>query len=505
MLSSQIVTKNIDFFNKSCDTVYMNFNDSIIRFLSLDLNNMKNVENGTIFVNGFSKKDAWMKYNFETSDVIGIYGQNGSGKTSIIQALVLLRKFVLGDEFFLNTKEFQKYVLYDYITKGKERMSLVARFLVSDKIESKVMEYSMSFVFRKNAGLSINFENPVVLETESFRILNTDLTSTDLYLSYSQDSKQMIEPVSFYNQIIETDADMAVTFQLCKLLSENKCATYLFNPEMQKIYQIPAFNETYHYMKSFRNYISECFCIITKDFMDLASQNLLPLALQNDESTVGSFINFVGVSLRGSQFIEQKRKCIFASLIEELNTVINSIIPDMQLKMITLRSELSSNNQAGDVIEVVSVRNGHEISLRYESDGIKKLLTILNLLVYMHNNQSVFVAIDELDASIFEYLLGEILTMLTESGKGQLVFTSHNLYPLELLEKESIFFTTTNPGHRYIKFKYIKPNNNLRDLYLRTIRLGGQEEPVYSETNTGNMRLSFYSAGKKFEQFLDSM
>ena len=144
------------------------------------------------------------------------------------------------------------------------------------------------------------------------------------------------------------------------------------------------------------------------------------------------------------------------------------------------------------------------LSLMSDSQRNSLLEKIQKKIESMPYTASV-VVIDELDASIFEYLLGEILTMLTESGKGQLFFTSHNLYPLELLDKESIFFTTTNSQNRYIKFKYIKPNHNLRDQYLKTIRLGGQDEPVYQESDTANMRLSFYSAGRKFENFLKTI
>ena len=43
----------------------MDFKTPTIRFLSLELNNMKNVENGTVFVNGYTKKDGWTKYTFE--------------------------------------------------------------------------------------------------------------------------------------------------------------------------------------------------------------------------------------------------------------------------------------------------------------------------------------------------------------------------------------------------------------------------------------------------------
>ena len=55
---------------------------------------------------------------------------------------------------------------------------------------------------------------------------------------------------------------------------------------------------------------------------------------------------------------------------------------------------------------------------------------------------------DELDAGISEVLLGTLLHTIEETGKGQLIFTSHNLRPLEVLSKDNIVFTTTNPSNR---------------------------------------------------------
>ena len=57
-----------------------------VRLLSLEIENLKNVNYGQIkFVN--SRK------NFKAS-VLGLYGQNGSGKTALIDAVLLL-KFAL--------------------------------------------------------------------------------------------------------------------------------------------------------------------------------------------------------------------------------------------------------------------------------------------------------------------------------------------------------------------------------------------------------------------------
>ena len=114
-------------------------------------------------------------------------------------------------------------------------------------------------------------------------------------------------------------------------------------------------------------------------------------------------------------------------------------------------------------------------------------------LIQMFNNPSATTVIDELDSGVFEYLLGELLKVLEESGKGQLIFTSHNLRPLEVLDKKSILFSTTNENNRYIRFKYVKNTNNLRDFYYQSILLGGQDECVYNPTRSSAIRRAFKS------------
>ena len=114
----------------------------------------------------------------------------------------------------------------------------------------------------------------------------------------------------------------------------------------------------------------------------------------------------------------------------------------------------------------------------------------------VYNDPSMCLVIDELDAGIYEYLLGELLSVFEKGAKGQLIFTSHNLRALEMLNKTSILFSTTNPENRYMRLQNVKTNNNLRDLYLRSITLGGQKEDVYAETDTVEIGRAFRRAGK---------
>lgn len=147
-----------------------------------------------------------------------------------------------------------------------------------------------------------------------------------------------------------------------------------------------------------------------------------------------------------------------------------------------LLQTLDKDGDPATVMMLTAYRDGKELPLRDESDGVRKIISVLSLIIAAFNQKSVTVAIDEFDAGIFEYLLGEILQALEESGRGQFIFTSHNLRPLEVIDKKFLYFTTTNPDNRYIRLKNISATNNLRDTYFREIILCEQEEEIYNKT-----------------------
>ncbi len=85
---------------------------------------------------------------------------------------------------------------------------------------------------------------------------------------------------------------------------------------------------------------------------------------------------------------------------------------------------------------------------------------------------------------------------MQEKAKGQFIFTSHNLRPLEVLEADSLIYTTTNPENRYSRTNYIKNTQNKRLSYMRTIKLGGQKESFYQETSLYEIELALKEAGR---------
>lgn len=74
-----------------------------------------------------------------------------------------------------------------------------------------------------------------------------------------------------------------------------------------------------------------------------------------------------------------------------------------------------------------------------------------------------------------------------------------NLRALEVLDKESIMFSTVNPSNRYIHMKNVKGTNNLRSMYIRSITLGGQDELIYEETDSLKIARAFRKVGRSLQ------
>ena len=90
--------------------------------------------------------------------------------------------------------------------------------------------------------------------------------------------------------------------------------------------------------------------------------------------------------------------------------------------------------------------------------------------------------------------MGEILGVLNDEAKGQLIFTSHNLRAFEKLDIKNIICTTINPKNRYIRLIGKEKNHNPRDFYLRTITVGGQKEELYDEADLQSIGYAFRKA-----------
>lgn len=479
---------------EGCDV--MEFANARVRLLRVEINNFMNVEHGVINFATNLASDIWV----DKSDILGIYGQNGSGKTAFVNVLEILDCLLTG----ISLPEGSE----NYITMGKAQTSCIFEFSVSDTVSFYRIFYSFTIDKRnnkiENGDKSSAFISTEQIQYKEFSNSKWSVKKTLIKTHISVDEPVVIKPEK--NRLIALGSSEQIIARLNALaiLAVEKSQSYLFSNEVLKLMFANYKNNNCSFYTNIlvilKEYASYNLYIIKNSDMGLINLNImLPLSMKTETHGM-PLITQSMLRLDTPGTIPKQNFTLVCDCIHNINMVLGVLIPGMQLELRQIGSELSKDNKELVTAELQSIRCGQRIPLKYESDGIKKIISILSALIAVHNFQSITVVIDEFDSGIFEYLLGEILTVLERSGRGQLIFTSHNLRPLEVLNKNNVIFTTTNKANRYLRLKNVKRNNNLRDLYYRSIILSGQDEEIYDQTNDIFIEKAFRAVEERHEE-----
>ncbi len=468
--------------------------DTIVRLKNITIENFKNVKCGQLsFTNN--------RKNYHTS-ILGLYGQNGSGKTALIDALNLLQMALKGQPVPIK--------FADYINVEADYAFLRYEFSISDKEE----KYQAFYEFKLSAEKSETAQNVEATESNEAHFKPV---ITDEILSYAYESsfvkvrksvlidtstQRIFTPAGKYACLVGKDRDVAMNLMVDKKIIRGASRSFIFSRELLSIIRnnkVGKDDEEYQrHMRLIESLVHygnfELFVINTTN-SGIISMNMLPLSFKFEDGAKGAVGNIL-IPLEETVPIPEEAVSMVERVVLNMNVVLSKIVPGLTISLENLGEMISTNGKKNVRIQLMSLKNKKAIPLKYESEGIKKIISILQLLIVVYNRSSITVAIDELDAGLFEYLLGELLRIISEKGKGQLIFTAHNLRPLETLDRGFIAFTTTNPSNRYIRMSNLKDTNNLRDFYFRDIIHGEQSEEVYDITNNSEIARAFEEAGE---------
>lgn len=466
----------------------------IVRLQEIKINNFKNVEKGIIGFQNYSSIKKNVVSNL--SDILGIYGQNGSGKTALVDAVSVLKDIMSGNKLTNN--------LLNLINNESDTANLEFTFLIQYEVEKFLVYYNFEIRRKNEENIletdNIKQENLLEISKESLSYSSFDngkWKSKIKIIDYNIEEKSVFKPLCRLKELLDVDEENDINLRVAKKIAQKECISFIFNKDSMKVFkQFTSTNDYNNIIQSLNYFAKVNLFVIKNEHLGVINMNqLMPFSfrLENMNSVVAGNL---AIKLFEISIIPIESYNLIDKVLKQINIVINAIIPGLQVDMINYGEQLLEDGSKGVKIELTSIRNNKAIPLKYESDGIKKIISILSAMIAMYNNSSICLVVDELDAGIFEYLLGELLQVLEENAKGQFIFTSHNLRALEKLNKDSIVFTTTNTKNRYIRLTNVKSNNNLRDFYLRGISLGGQKECIYEETNSFEIGYAFRKAGK---------
>lgn len=461
-----------------------------VRIEKIEIEDFKNVENGQIRIKNNRK-------NYKAS-ILGIYGQNGSGKTALIDAIMLLKYALCGQVIP------PQYAEYIHVEAQYAKL----KFTFSVEIPEHDSSYGVIYEFKLKKEQNENIQDFSDSETYRTVIFDEMLSCSYTYgLEKSRmaslidtNTKDVFAPKSKYQELIGKDKEVETNLQVAKRIALATSKSFIFSRDLlmtiNQNSKQPIYTELLGMLVDYGNV--ELFVINTQN-TGLISMNALPLAFKYEGENTGAVGNIM-LPIDEAATIPNEAAKVIEKIIPNMNLVLSQIVPGLTISMYNFGPQVLKNGEIGCRVQLMSKKNSKEIPLRYESEGIKKIVSILQLLIIVYNKSSITVAIDELDTGVFEYLLGELLRIILENGKGQLIFTSHNLRPLETLDRGFVAFTTVNPNKRYVRMTNVKENNNLRDFYYRDIVLGEQDEPLYDRTNNYEIALVFREAGEMLEK-----
>lgn len=451
-----------------------------VRISKIAIKNIKGVNNGCV---EFACSKSFVPEGTQ-SDILGIYGQNGSGKTTLIQVLNIVKALICGrmlpprvvdiisvdaDFSFVEIHfDFQypnldvRDVVYSFkITR--QPISKDVREETSDEIEPEdfVNRKVGPLVFDEKIECSGKINGKKIKRQPIFEVYEDDTFGPttkikDYFLSTSlKDNEYKLSSISF--------------------LAKKEGRSVLFSNDLFSLFvkdtESTNYVEIIKELKLFADYF--LFVFSSKANMFVRGNFVLPIFTE-----------------KGRLYIKTDRPNVFTkdffdmikTDFDSISLVLSKWIPGLELIFTNVFDTKNEEGEDSVSFELASKRGDKVMPIRYEADGVRKIIMYLKVLIAAFNQKSTTVAIDELDAGVFEFLLGEMLELFEKHGKGQLIFTSHNLRPLEVLDKKFLCFTTANPENRYIRMKSVGHTNNLRLLYLKEIMLGGtQDEQLYKK------------------------
>lgn len=400
------------------------------------------------------------KTKTKTNQFISIYGENGSGKTNIVELFKLLQQSTMSraTDIAMNKmpKEFWKI---------QEEMS--------DQLPTEIRQ-----IFQ----LSFNLKEYRMLDEEE---------PTEIEYGFKINDNDGFYYIKFDDEIIEEKLYYMAGKQRAYLFQINKENNKIIKNLNKNIFINEKYNEElidgidkYWGKYTFLSLLSFETIEKNKDYIDNnISKNIMEVIDKIWSMTV--HVDKGALKIIPDGFVK----------VRKLNNIQKGIVKKDKLPEIKKYENVLNiffTQAYADIKEVKYKINEKEDRIHYElyfykmiggqiksipskleSDGTRRILNQFDTIIGSLLGETVI--IDEIDNGIHDVLMKNIIMSIKDEITGQLIITTHNTLLLEILPKEYIYILSTDyNGNKTINSikEYgikIQKNNNARDLYFKGV------------------------------------
>ena len=393
--------------------------------LSFKVNGVNNIEK-EIEINFYNK--TLKRFSPCGSNVKGIFGPNGIGKTSIIKGMDILRKISLNDNYLTN--DFNLIILDKIINKKIEKANLEIEFLIIDSNKKKS---------RYVHSITIAITSP-----KEIKILSENIKKKD------PNTDQIVGEILIENGIIKNDSlhedDLkSEIVDITKNLLEKRSIVNIVKPSVLKSIDL----------EKIRYFYRKLHIKIDREDSHLGYA-LMDNPLKDDIPFNDSVGNY-------DMIISKNNLQIFEDYLKRMTKFLKIFKPNLR----NIEYEKKEGKEEY-YINILFVYDDYKVNYEFESMGIKNLFSLFTYFRALSEDEVV--VIDEIDTSIHDIYLNKLIEFFAVDGKGQLVFTAHNITLLQTLKKykHSIDFINENMEVvSWIKNGNSSPFKSYKDGYIK--------------------------------------
>ena len=396
-----------------------------IFMLSFKVNGVKNIEKD-IEINFYNK--TLKRFSPCGSNIKGIFGPNGIGKTSIIKGMDILRKISLNDNYLTN--DFNLIILDKIINKKIEKAKLEIEFLVIDDNKKK-----SRYVHNVTIAITSPKEIKILFENIKKKDPNTDQIVGEI----------LIENGIIKNDSLHKDDLKSEIVDITKNLLEKRSIVNIVKPSVLKSIDL----------EKIRYFYRKLHIKIDREDSHLGYA-LMDNPLKDDIPFNDSIGNY-------DMIISKNNLPIFEDYLRRMTEFLKIFKPNLR----NIEYEKKEGKEEY-YINILFVYDDYKVNYEFESMGIKNLFSLFTYFRALSEDEVV--VIDEIDTSIHDIYLNKLIEFFAVDGKGQLVFTAHNITLLQTLKKykHSIDFINENMEViSWIKNGNSSPFKSYKDGYIK--------------------------------------
>mgnify|MGYP002859977713 CR=1 FL=1 len=411
--------------------------DNIFYLLNMSLSGIKNIEK-EIKIDFFGKSVS-KDFNPAKYKIKGIYGENGVGKSAIVTAVDIVKKFVVMDNYL---RDYQSQLLLrELINKNTRKFTFKCEF-VSRIGAMFIYTYEVCFIIGDDDEIYVSHESLKYRQNSSKNktatIFNNDDGKLTVLISEGIEREAILDKTrnllgkqSALSLMIDAVIGDEKNSELLILLT---CAMVFFFMLITHFDREDIHEEYYRHIK-----LSN----LKKDTPSIEK------VLEEIETTITS----------GSKRIAKEAYVEYQKKVKKLEKFIRLFKPELR----SIEIDKKENKESYEC-RLIMDYGSYRVDREFESTGIKKLMSLFDTMLLASRGAIVF--IDEIDSNINDVYLCRLLEYFKYYGKGQICFTSHNLDPMTVLKENSKsidFLTSDNKIVPWVKNGHYTPDNSFRN------------------------------------------